>query len=103
MQYHKRAKGIKSFKSINIVTDYVYYVRCALYINAAPSGKIKNNILGVAQTHRDSPLLRAACGDGATTSHCEQYECQCGARVAALDVRPSGTCCAADGPITPHP
>ena len=66
------------------MTDYVYYVRCALYINAAPSGKIKNNILGVAQTHRDSPLLRAACGDGATTSHCEQYECQCGARVAAL-------------------
>jgi hypothetical protein len=43
MQYHKRAKGIKSFKSINIVTDYVYYFLTSFVIHKrGPCGESKD-------------------------------------------------------------
>ena len=43
MQYHKRAKGIKSFKSINIVTDYVYYFLTSFVIHKRGSARLKQD------------------------------------------------------------
>lgn len=48
MHYHKRARAFKSFKAINIVTDYVYALRFASFINVGPPGVHQKQIKSMA-------------------------------------------------------